>query len=256
MREYLRGAAWSFVQDYALNHQLPMIWEVPILKYAAADDPLFPKLRQIVVDSHYLPQDYLPEASTVLSWFIPFVPSIAQSNLDGPYPSSEWQLAYHATNTMAEELNLHLCQVIGGLGDTAVVPTDTGRISDQQILSRWSQRHVAYIAGHGTFGMNNMLISDRGCVGRYFSIVTTLPLDSDPRPTLERCLYKRSGTCGLCMKRCTVNALSPCGFERRRCFDRCRENRVRGGPNGANICGKCVVGLPCSFSSLDFNTEP
>jgi len=251
MRDTLQTAAWNFIQEYAQFRQLPLIWQPPVFKFADAADPLFPELRRLVIDSHYLPQDYLPDAASVLSWFIPFVPAVAASNLTGRFPSPEWQSAYNATNAMAEHLNLYLCSIIEQMGYAAAVPTDTGRISESVIFSRWSQRHVAYIAGQGTFGMNNMLISDKGCVGRYFSIVTSLPITPDPRPATERCLYKHSGKCGLCMKRCVADALSPQGFDRKRCSDHCYERRDHLPADGANICGKCVVGLPCSFSSLD-----
>lgn len=33
-------------------------------------------------------------------------------------------------------------------------------------MSEWSHRHAAYIAGLGIFGINNMLITNKGCVGR------------------------------------------------------------------------------------------
>ena len=147
---------------------------------------------------------------------------------------------------MAAQVNQRLCQFIQGLGYDAAVPVNAGTISPQQLVSRWSQRHVAYIAGHGTFGRNNMLISDQGCAGRYYSIVTTLPVPPDSRPEGERCLHKRNGSCGLCMARCPMGALSPEGFLRERCYARCMENMALQGPDGEDVCGKCLAGLPCS----------
>lgn len=86
-------------------------------------------------------------------------------------------------------------------------------INDGFPRSKWSQRHVAYVCGHGTFGLNNMLISDRGCVGRYYSIITALPIETDPVVTEERCLYKRNGGCKLCVKRCVAEALTEKEFK-------------------------------------------
>jgi len=246
MKENISQALCAYIQDYAAQNRLPALWQTPIIKYASANDPLFPKLRELVVDSHQLPQDFLPGAVSVLSWFIPFLPAVSQGNEAGDRPSPQWHQAYTATNAMAAQVNQRLCQFIQGLGYDAAVPVNAGTISPQQLVSHWSQRHVAYIAGHGTFGRNNLLISDQGCAGRYYSIVTTLPVPPDSRPEGERCLHKRDGSCGLCMARCPMGALSPEGFLRERCYARCMENMALQGPDGEDVCGKCLAGLPCS----------
>ena len=111
--------------------------------------------------------------------------------------------------------------------------------------SRWSQRHVAYLAGHGTFGINNMLISDVGSVGRYFSLVTAMDIEPDLPVREERCLWKQDGSCGLCVKRCVAGALTETGFDRFRCLEQCLVNMER--YPGADVCGKCTVELPCSY---------
>ena len=97
-------------------------------------------------------------------------------------------------------------------------------ISEENPRSRWSQRHVAYLAGHGTFGLNNMLISDAGSVGRYFSIVTGLELPVGGPVLQERCLWKQDGSCGLCVQRCEAGALTTESFDRFKCLARCLEN--------------------------------
>jgi epoxyqueuosine reductase QueG len=80
--------------------------------------------------------------------------------------------------------------------------------------------------------------------GRYFSVITTLPLTPDPVITEERCLFKRDVSCGLCVKRCPANALTEEGFDRFRCLERCLVNDAL--YPGADVCGKCAVSLPCS----------
>ena len=131
------------------------------------------------------------------------------------------------------------------MGAAAAVPNDAGMIGMDNPKSRWSQRHVAYLAGHGTFGKNNMLISDAGCVGRYFSIVTALDVTTDAPVRQERCLWKIDGSCGLCMKRCETGALTETEFDRFKCLEQCLVNMKR--YPGADVCGKCTVELPCSY---------
>ena len=141
-----------------------------------------------------------------------------------------------------EQLVHHIRQE---LGYNAAVPVDAGMISMEEPRSRWSQRHVAYLAGHGSFGKNNMLISDKGSVGRYFSVVTALNVTPDVPVLQERCLWKQDGSCGLCMSRCHAGALTEAGFDRFRCLEQCLVNMKR--YPGADVCGKCTVELPCSY---------
>lgn len=74
------------------------------------------------------------------------------------------------------------------------------------------------LGGMGTFGLNNLLLTDSGCCGYYSSLVTDLPAEADAQISEERCLYKRNGSCGLCAKRCVADALGTDGFDRNRCY--------------------------------------
>ena len=78
-------------------------------------------------------------------------------------------------------------------------------------------------ASLSTFGLNNMLITKKGCCGRINTIVTDLDVPPDRPMEEELCLYKRSGKCGLCTDRCPSGALTREGFDRERCFQVCRE---------------------------------
>ena len=44
--------------------------------------------------------------------------------------------------------------------------------------------------------------------GRYFTIVTNLPVEADKPLKEENCLYKRGKSCGVCVKHCPSGALS------------------------------------------------
>ena len=237
---------WQLIGQYCNEKNLPLLWRKPIVRFADAEHPGFFELRQIVDLEHHVPDDYLPGAKNVLSWFLPFLPELGRENLDGDLSSPRWADAYLVTNEMAARINEELVRYIREeLTADAAVPTDAGMISNNNPRSRWSQRHVAYLAGHGTFGKNNMLISDAGAMGRYFSVVTTLDAQPDMPVTEERCLWKKNGTCGLCMRRCEAGALTEAGFDRFLCLAQCLRNMER--YSGADVCGKCTVELPCSY---------
>ena len=246
MRQNMEEKIWQLIERYCQERSLPILWRKPIVRFADATNPGFAQLRQIVDSGHHMPQNYLPDAKNVLSWFLPFLPEVGNNNLPGQLCSAQWADAYLVTNEMAAWINEQLVQFLKEeYAVSAAVPTDAGMIGMDNPRSRWSQRHVAYLAGHGTFGKNNMLISDAGSVGRYFSVVTALNVSPDAPVTEERCLWKRDGSCGLCIKRCPVAALTEAGFDRYKCLDQCLKNMARF--PGADVCGKCTVELPCSY---------
>lgn len=233
------------VSEFCAKDTLENIWRRPIVRFAGANDPGFARLREIVTSEHHLPMDFLPEAKTVISYFLPFKREIPDGNLTGADASPQWAKAYLDTNRMSLFINERICDYLRLMGHAAASPADAGMISMENPRSRWSQRHVAYLAGHGTFGINNMLISDSGSAGRYFSVITAMPMRPDGIITEERCLRKKCGACGVCIQRCPENALSEAGFDRFRCLERCLKNEAR--YPGADVCGKCAVALPCSY---------
>lgn len=246
MRQKMEEKIRALIEAYCAERELPIIWKRPIVRFADANHPGFTKLREIVDPGHHVPGDYLQDAKNVLSWFLPFKPEVGKNNLPGSLSSQQWATAYLVTNEMAAWVNEQLVIYIRDeLDADAAVPADAGMIGLDNPRSRWSQRHVAYLAGHGTFGKNNMLISDAGAVGRYFSIVTALDVVLDAPVSEERCLWKRDGSCGLCMKRCEAGALTEAGFDRFKCLEQCLVN-MKLYP-GADVCGKCTVELPCSY---------
>ena len=247
MRRKIEEKIWQLLQQYCREKGLSIIWKQPIVRFADAAHPGFAQLKEIVDPGHHVPQDYMPNVKNVVSWFLPFQQEIGRGNLQGDYSSAQWAQAYLVTNEMAMAINLHLVEYIRDeLGVDAAVPFDAGMISTDNPKSRWSQRHVAYLAGHGTFGLNNMLISDAGTVGRYFSVVTALDVPCDCPIQEERCLWKRDGSCAACVSRCEAKALTENGFDRFRCLEQCLINMER--YPGADVCGKCIVELPCSYS--------
>ena len=248
MRQTFTEKLWQLILDDCAARNQAIIWKKPIVRFADADDPYFPFLKELIRPDHHLPQDFLPGAKTVVSWFLPFLPEIGKSNQSGVMPSSDWADAYNITNAMAARVGGTLCTWIREeLHQDAALPIDAGMLTPETPWSLWSHRHVAYLAGQGTFGINNMLISDEGCVGRCFSLVSTLTVTPDAPVPGERCLYKRNGSCGACIQKCPVGALTAAGFDRYVCMEHLAGNKAKGA--AASVCGKCLVGLPCSYSN-------
>jgi len=86
--------------------------------------------------------------------------------------------------------------------------------------STWSERHIAHAAGLGTFGLSDGLITARGIAHRCGSVVFNAACTPTPRPYThyqEYCPYLMDGSCGVCMARCPVGAISPSGHDKVKC---------------------------------------
>lgn len=244
MKTLITDSLDTFIDSYCAKQGLARLWHKPIVRFADAGHPAFAELKKVAFAEHAMPGDFLDRPRIVVSYFLPFVKEVADSNLQGEPTSAVWANTYLVTNRMAVDCNLHIAGVVRERGYRATPPENIG--FDPVILkSRWSQRHVAWIAGHGSFGINNMLIGEQGCCGRYFSVVTDLPDAADQPVREEYCLYKKKGVCKVCVKRCFSGALTENGFDRTQCYAVCRVNEAT--YKDAEVCGKCVVGLPCSF---------
>ena len=108
LRQKIEGKIWRLILDYCRNEDTPVIWREPIVRFADANAPEFAGLQKIVTPDHHIPQDFLPDAKTVLSWFLPFQPEVGRNNLPGEYSSAQWAEAYLITNEMAAWVNEQL----------------------------------------------------------------------------------------------------------------------------------------------------
>lgn len=240
-----------FAKAYDGMGSLPDKWRTPLVGFADAGSSGFPQLKELVHPDHMMPQDILPEATVVISYFLPFTEKIYNSNKAPELPSDEWADSYWYTNEFFNVLNKHLIEYLAERGYKAAYSPNASVFKDTECVSRWSQRHIARLAGLGTFGINNMLITDSGCCGRYCSLVTNLDVETDAPKTEEYCLYKKNNSCGLCVKKCPAHALTPEGFDRFVCHDLLQKNgklfpkHIRNG-KGVDVCGKCLIELPCT----------
>lgn len=261
-KEMLIKAIQEFVETYEQRDTIQSHWGVPLVGFADANHPDISKLREVISPRHVLPHDVLSDASIIIVYFVPFTKEMAMTNAKEGLSSPEWALAYEETNAMFDEVNDYLITLVQSWGYKAAVSREATTFDRDHLISNWSQRHIARVAGLGTFGINNMLITKVGCCGRYSTVVTNLDVEPGEPLHEEYCLYKSKGICGLCVKHCAAGALTVDGYDRRKCFQVCLKNAEKyknfgssymnesdDSPNseGSEVCGKCVVNVPCSF---------
>lgn len=230
------------------------IFDAPIFGVAAADDPLFKTFQQpeVVGPSTLLPADWVPEARSVISFFLPFSECVRDTNRTSVcVPSDEWRHARIEGQMMLDQVGAFLCRQLAERGFAAAYPAADPRFQKGPYSSNWSERHVAYACGLGTFGLSRGLITAKGMAGRFGSVVTTAQLPVTERPytdPFEYCIM-----CGQCQRNCPANAI-----DARKGVINGKDQDICGPfvqstflpPHGPNQrvrygCGKCQVGVPC-----------
>lgn len=235
--------------EYGNKHQLTDMWKEPLVRIIPADDARIESLKKSVSNDHLMPFDILPDAKSIVCFFIPFHDSIVESNIEGELASAEWAMAYIKTNDLIKTINDNISDLMEKNGYKAGKIPATHNFDTEKLISNWSHRHIAHIAGLGTFGINNMLITKNGCCGRFGSIVINCEIreNNQPAEIKEKCLNKLNSGCGICQKKCAVNAYAHNVYNRKICYEQCLKNAEHYKSSGfADICGKCLVGLPCS----------
>ncbi len=219
------------------------LFRPPLVGFAAAADPWFGEIPRLVGAHHLRPRDILPEAETVVSFFVPFSARVVKSNQgDGPV-SREWGLTYLAANALINRIGASLIGLVEAAGSRAASVPATHTFDEKTLEAGWSHRSAAWVAGLGRFGLNRMLIGPAGAAGRYGTVFISPKLAPDVRPEEERCMHLKSGRCGACVRACPVGALTVDGYDRHRCYEHLLATSDRLNLNGrlADVCGKCVV---------------
>lgn len=233
------------------------LFEAPVLRIGAADDPLFAELKKdgVVGPWHRSPEEWLDGAKTVLALFFPFTERVLESNrVRTETASDEWLHARiegqaFQNNFAAALRDALLARGIGvcvpGMDPRffTVDPNETvagGTAPDGYFGSCWSDRHVSYICGLGTFCLSKGLISPRGVAGRYTTLITDGSFKTDARSYTK--IYEHCADCGACAARCPANAIDPVlGKNHKTC--KAHLDATRRPPRYG--CGLCQTGVPC-----------
>ena len=265
----LQGRLAAFVAEdgdrcvragYALRPELTGLayFDAPLAACARANDPLFAQFREDpkVIGSFFrLPSEWLAGARSVISIFFPFARGIHDSNREGlQRPSDEWLHSRIEGQSFLEKALRQVQLWLEEAGARAAIPClspefkiSTANKENQdgwpRYVSNWSERHVAYIAGLGTFGLSKHIITSKGVCGRFGSVITDAELAPTPRPYTSPFEYCTS--CNACIRRCPVDAIAPEGKDNRICSAFLDGVKERFAPRYG--CGKCQISVPCEW---------
>lgn len=247
----------TFIQNYVAENKTSFKYGRPVVAFADAQDPEFLELKKVAVGNHNRPVDLLPDARTVICYFIPYSRELIADNRDGEMASRSWALAYVVTNKLIADLNQALLDHLAKQGINGTFVPATHNFDKETLTAPWSHRHVGYVAGLGTFGLNNMLITASGCAGRLGSLVINAAVPPTVKNRTPDCLFHQGKKCGVCLKKCPTGALTEEGFNRRRCYDHLlKVGELYQDIGLCDVCGKCVVAGPCARKKIPPGEKP
>ena len=211
------------------------IFDAPAVRVANGDDPLFERFREVVSPQHMLPREVLRQQTPgdsdtpdirVAVWALPFTQAVRRSNRSGTWPSKLYSLARNNGGALNLEVRRRLVELLHRDGWAAAAPVltenyDAFRSPEHTFSSSWSERHAAYAAGLGQFGLHGCLITPAGANVRLGSVVTNMPLDVTPRGFEDHrapCLALKGAGCGRCIEKCPVGAISASGLDKSKCY--------------------------------------
>ena len=279
--EVLEHLIKNFIKTTDLNRRTQLdqgiYFDEPLVGFASGNDPLFIEYKKIIGSFHQTPREIILAALkekgkplllsevdqiSVISWVLPAHEDIRKSNrMEDRLPSRLWLYLKEFGEICNNALRGHVVRYLEDLGYMAVAPSllpSARSLRDEKVgwASPWSERHIAYACGLGTFGLSDGLITPKGVAMRVGSVVTTLkltPTDRKYRHPKENCLFFRNEKCGRCIQRCPADAITEKGHDKDKCRDYCNSEslqtrRSEYGPQKLSpACGLCQTRVPCEF---------
>jgi len=263
----------DFVTHSPLNDmgfdQRERIFDAPLVGFSSGADPLYDEYKSHIGSFYFKPLELFKKSFpghelkaddiTVISWIIPSTAATRREQAEQDrYPSERWA----RTRDLGEKFNIairsHLVEQLETAGIPAVAPllsphwarSDKGPYAP---CSNWSERHAAYAAGLGTFGLCDGLITPVGKAMRTGSVIAAVRVPPSTRPYDDHhayCLHFTENTCRKCIPRCPVKALSEKGHDKQRCMqytEHTMHNYIKKTYGlETYACGLCQSWVPCT----------
>jgi len=182
-------------------------------------------------------RDLSKKLNIAISIGIPLSDSVMETLID--HPNVLYKAHYRQVNHTLNDIALRIFSEISNLGYNAAPVPASQMISWKPMRAHLSHREIAYKAGLGWRGRNNLLVNKKyGSQVRLVTVLTDLQLPVD-QPTDEDC-----GDCYACIEACPVGAISenPEQFNLDDCHKKVSEF-ARPERIGSYICGLCLA--PC-----------
>ncbi|MDD3217597.1 MAG: epoxyqueuosine reductase [Lachnospiraceae bacterium] len=237
----------ELINTMVTSHEKAEYYREPVIGYASAEDELYNQLDDIIGNPQIHPTQMLKGAKTVIVVFLPYSKLIYDDMNNGKLTSSMYSDAYMVTNDLLDQIAESAADLLRKKGYQAVTEPPTENFDHVTKTAKWGHKSNAVIAGIGTIGLNHLLITGKGCMGRANSFVTDAKLPVTPRTEHEYCLYYQSGKCKACVKRCPSGAICSDGtIDKFRCDSYLEGKNISDWQQG---CPQCQLG-PCAMKGF------
>ena len=237
----------NLVKEMAGSVETETRYREPLVGFASAHDHLFTQMKSVIGPYHLHPREMMPEAETVIAFFLPFAENIIRDNRLAKDVPESWAKAYVETNQLIAAIDDRLQAELEAEGIAVVYQRATHNFNEVDLTAAWSHKSAAFVAGLGTFGVNRLLITSAGCGGRYGSLVISAKIPPTPRPATENCRYYRGDGCLFCVKNCPTGALEVDKLDKQKCYRQLLDVAALF-PGLCDVCGKCNIG-PCALGA-------
>ena len=220
----------------------PLEYREPIIGYADANDPLYNTLDEKIGAKQFHPQEMLPDAKTVIVYFIPFPETLIRAIRQDQHTVPIWSQYYDATNKLLDKIGKNIIKKMVTFNIKGAMDPPTENFDLISLTGHWAHKASAVIAGIGTFGLNHLLITRLGSAGRLGSVVINAKIPTTSRPVSSYCLYYKNGKCRVCAEKCPSGALTTERFDRFRCNAYLDGKNIRDDQQGCPLCssGPCA----------------
>lgn len=267
---WIRDLVVGFVEsrENTLRNQVDdPAWGTPLVGFSSGADPLYRFYKEDIGEFYLSPLEFFSgeypgtglkaEDLTVISWILPQTEATkADHRKEKFFPSETWARSRVYGEEFNNKLRAHVVQELRRGGVEAVAPSLSPLWKRQtskkySFASSWSERHAAYAAGLGTFGLSDGLITPVGKAMRCGSVIARIDVAPTPRSYKDHhayCLYYARGTCGKCIDRCPIGAITKEGHNKEICsryVDMTRQYVERLYRFNGYGCGLCQTGVPC-----------
>jgi hypothetical protein len=237
------------------------------------------------------------ESVTCISIGLPIHPETIKSEISYPWGNSPDLKVHSLCGShlgFVADISYYIVNILQMFGFKAIAPTFTTwgqefmmdfqyeRATSRDSISPCPEREWAVAAGLGTYGLPDMIITERGMAVTLTTIITSAKIPTSPKPGQEYCLYYRNGSCRKCISRCPGQAISEDGRLAAKCDagaaaavnynlnylkDRMvkelgdyssMSGNIMWGGNGLGVpilafptCGRCYTDVPCATKIPD-----
>jgi Uncharacterized Fe-S protein len=243
-------------------------WNEPLIGFSRGDDSYYQWFKQDIGEFLWTPQEIFLKTFptiklkssdlTVISWILPQTElTKADMRLNRKYPAERATLSRVNGDIFNQKVGKYIFDLLNDNGYYSVAPVQSEFWESKEsekygFASTWSEKHVAFISGLGTFSITDTLITNYGTAVRIGSVVSTIPVEPTKREYTkynEYCLYYANGGCLKCAKRCPAGAITQFGHDKIKCREYQREVTLKHNKDSFNIksnyCGLCQFDIPC-----------